>query len=232
MFINIIKILFLVSLVISCSGGGGGSEKSISTSGDSVIKSNFIAKKEIPKGEFLKVLSSLEGMRGSFFATTDLSFKEELKTCAGSSSLLVKFNDSSKTFSVERTVVKNSGSCNKNSPNLKFQTKNDLRLDRFFNFLRSDDIEVREGTYENKPGYLISVKGNKFTVDYVLGVKDKLFDYLVTETNYNQTDGYFKILTKVSPVKTFQFDENLVEDTPETGDIIELSELGVISLIN
>ena len=237
MVTNILKVFSLIYFLASCSGGGGGDSSSNLTnptklSEESVIKKGFTLSKKIEKPEFFKIISSLSGMKGSFSATTNLSFKEELKTCVGTTSLTIIFDEALRKSLVERTVTKISGSCGGDSPSVKFQTKKELRLDNFFNILKTNEVEILEGTFENRPGYLISLKGANFTANYMLGIKDKFFDYLVTETSYNQTDGYFNIITRVTPLKTSQFDGSLVEDTPETGDIIELSELGVISLIN
>lgn len=228
------NIFFLSNLLIllACSGGGSGSGD-VSTKSDSQLKNEYIKLKDISSRYYLNVLNAIPSLkgRGSFSSVSNLEFKQGLTTCVGSSELKISFDKELKRSAVSRKVTKVNGSC-KGADQLKnYMTSVDLNLGFLYKMVESKNVKISEGTIEGRTAYSLSYEEKDQTTIYLLSVNGELWNSLQSEYIYKGNDGYIKIRTKIYPAADSKIEGNLIEDTPETGDILELSEFPLYDLI-
>jgi hypothetical protein len=227
---NIIFLIFI--FLFGCKGGGGESGSPIPNL-DSQVESEFSKTKNINSQDFFTVLNSIPVLKekGSFNTNSVMEFKQGPKTCVGKTNLNIIYNKELKRSSVNRATTKISGNCNGNSMSKNYQTNRDLNLNFLYKVAKSKGVIISEGSFSGKRAFMLSLKENDQTTIYLLSVNGESFDSLKSEYNYLSDDGYIKINTTISPSPGTKIDGNLIEDTPETGDIIELSEFPLYDLI-
>ncbi|MFI5390784.1 MAG: hypothetical protein ACHQYQ_05425, partial [Bacteriovoracales bacterium] len=200
---------------------------------DSKVENEFSKTKNITSQNLFSVLNSIPVLKekGSFSSISVLEFKQGPKTCVGKTNLNIIYNKELKRYLVTRTTTKTSGNCNGNILSKNYQTNRDLNLNFLYKVALSKGVIISEGSFLGKRAFMLSLKEKDQTTAYLLSVNGESFDSLKSEYNYLSDDGYIKINTTISPSAGTNIDANLIEDTPETGDIIELSEFPLYDLI-
>ncbi len=228
------QIILLVLLILfGCSGGGGGGTGSSTPKLETKVEAEFLKIKDISQREFSNVLNSITQIKGegSFRANSIIEFKQGQVNCVGASDLKIIYDRELKVSSISRSTRKNSGNCNGAGLTKNFQTKKDLNLSFLYKTANFKGSVISEGTYSGKRAFLVSYKGNDQNTVYLLSVNGDSFDSLLSEYSYLNNDGYINLKTVITPTEGTKIDQNLLEDTPETGDILELSEFPLYDLI-
>lgn len=228
---NII-VLSILLFLFACSGGGSGSGGS-AVNTEPQIKNQYIKSKDITVREYLKILNAIPILkgRGSFTSTSILEFKQGQITCVGNSDLKIFFDKELKRSVVSRKVAKVSGSCKGENQIKNYRTGMDLNLSFLYKVVESKNVKISEGTIDGKTAYSLSNEEKDQSTIYLLSVNGELLDSLQSEYIYQGNDAYIKIRTKIYPAADSKIEGNLIEDTPETGDILELSEFPLYDLI-
>jgi hypothetical protein len=227
-----IFVLSILLILLACSKGGPGSG-GVSPKTESQLKNEYTKLKDISTRDYLNVLNAIPILKGraSFSSVSNLEFKQGLTTCLGNSDLKISFDKELKRFTVFRKVTKVSGSCRGVDQLKNYKTSVDLNLGFLYKIAASKNVKISEGTYEGKTAYSISNEEKDQTTIYLLCVKGELLDSLQSEYIYKGNDAYTKISTKIYPAADSKIEGNLIEDNPETGDILELSEFPLYDLI-
>lgn len=223
----------ILIFLISCSKGGDSGSGGIAISPDSKIKREYSKIRDMNQREFLNVLNSIPILkdRGSFHSISSLEYKQGTITCAGTTDLKIAFDVDSRKYSVSRKVTQTGGNCKGISPTRNYKTGRDLNLSFLYKIVNFKNVKISEGTIQGKKAYMVSNEDKDQTTNYLLSVVEDSLDSLQSEYIYLGNDGYIKISSTISPTSGTKIEENLIEDTPETGDILELSEYPLYDLI-
>ena len=229
------KNLLILFFLYSCSGGGpDSSTESIVPSAESKIKNDYVKIRDITPNDFFKIINFIPTIkeRGSFNSTSSLEFKQGAVTCVGKTELKVTYDGELKRSSVSRKVTKTSGSCPGSGKRSNYQTEMDLNFKFLYKMAQLPNVKISEGTLDGRTTYMISSEEKEQTNVYLLSVNGEAMDSLQSEYTYLGNDGYIKIRTKILPAESSKIDGNLIKETPETGDILELSEFPLYDLIS
>ncbi len=227
------NIIFLILIFLLGCSKEGGESVSIIPNLDSKVENEFSKSKNIASKDLFFVLNSIPVLKekGSFSSNSVLEFKQGQITCVGKTNLKIIYDKELKRSSVTRATNKISGNCSGNTLSKNYQTNRDLNLNFLYKVANSKGVIISEGTFSGKRAFMLSLKEKDQTTIYLLSVNGDSFDSLNSEYKYLSDDGYIKINTTISPSAGTKIDGNLLEDTPETGDIIELSEFPLYDLI-
>lgn len=229
---NIIVQSILIFL-FACSRGGGGGTSVFVPSSDSKIKAEYSKLRDVSQREFLSVLNLIPIIkeRGSFVSTSNLEYKQGDITCVGNTELKLMFDRESNRSAVSRKVTQTGGNCKGAAQLKKYQTQKEFNLSFLYKIVNFKNVKISEGNLQGKRAFMISNEDKDQTTVYLLSVEGESLDSLQSEYIYLGNDGYIKIRTKIYPTAGTKIEENLIESTPETGDILELSEYPLYDLI-
>ncbi len=224
------KNIFVLSILIflfACSGGGSGSGSGGgSINNEPLIKNQYIKSKDISVREYIKILNAIPILkgRGSFTSTSNLESKHGQETCVGDSNLKISYDRELNRSVVSRKATKISGKCKGENQTINYKTSRDLNLSFLYKMVESKNVKISEGTIDGKMAYSLIDEGKDQSTIYLLSVNGELLDSFQSEYVYQGNDLYYKIRTKIYPAADSKIEGNLIEGTPETGDILELSE--------
>lgn len=229
-----IFVLSILMLLFACSGGGSGSGSgggSVNT--EPLIKDQYIKSKDISVREYLKILNTIPILkgRGSFTSTSKLDSKHGQDTCKGGSNLKISYDKELNRTFVSRKVTKISGKCKGENQIVNYKTGRDLNLSFLYKMVESKNVKISEGTIDGKLAYSLIDEGKGQSTICLLSVNGELMDSFQSEYVYQGNDIYYKISTQIYPAADSKIEGNLIEGTPETGDILELSEYHLYNFI-